>query len=164
LAPAFLKHIESGQTIVAAAALSGIGQSTVFNWLAIARNASEGVYREFMEAFTRARGKAEGAMVKEVRQAGREDWRATAWLLERMFPERFYVKQLLEVSGPDGAPITVQQAEPLIRVLSVEDREFTECQTRPEYKPGDNGQLVRHEGTMKIILVRQSDSKLEAKL
>lgn len=100
-------------------------------------------------------------MVQEVRKAGREDWRAIAWLLERMFPERFCVKQLLEVSGPDGAPITVQQAEPLVRVLSIEDHEFAECAARPEYKPGDNGQLVRHEGTMKIILIRQSASKLE---
>jgi hypothetical protein len=161
LAPGFLKHIESGQTIVAAAALSGIGQSTVFSWMAIARNAKDGEYREFLEAFTRARGKAEGAMVQEVRKAGREDWRATAWLLERMFPERFYVKQLLEVSGPDGSPIAVSAVPtfPQVRVLTVPDDEFEQAERKPAYKMLADGSLERTEGSLRIVICRQSKNR-----
>jgi hypothetical protein len=161
LAPGFLKHIESGQTIVAAAALSGIGQSTVFNWLATARNAREGEYREFMDAFTRARGKAEAKMVKEIRKAGQQDWRAISWLLERMFPERFCVKQLLELSGPDGAPITVQQAEPMVRIINIPDSEFAQCLTKPNYKQLADGSLERVEGALRILIFRQSATRIE---
>lgn len=95
----FLKHIETGHPIAAAAALSGLAQSTVFAWLAAGKKTKTGDFPEFLEAFTRARGKAQGKMVEQIRKAGREDWRAIGWLLERMFPEQFSLKQLHEVSG-----------------------------------------------------------------
>jgi len=92
-AACFLKHIEAGQPIASAAALAGLAESTVFAWLADARANQTTKFSEFLESFTRARGKAQAKMVREIRVAGRQDWRAICWLLERLWPEQFNLRQ-----------------------------------------------------------------------
>jgi hypothetical protein len=154
----FLKHIAGGLPIGAAAALSGLAESTVFAWLASGRNAQGGAFLEFSEAYTRARGKAQGKMVQEIRKAGRDDWRAIGWLAERMFPETFSVKLRHELTGPDGAPVAITgpPAFPQIRVVSVPNDEFARIAAKPNYKTLGVGSLERVEGGLKIIVVRQS--------
>jgi len=48
---------------------------------------------------------AENANVSIIYKAGREDWRAAAWWLERRFPARWGRRRRAEVSGPSGDPI-----------------------------------------------------------
>jgi hypothetical protein len=46
------------------------------------------------------------ALVKTVRIAATSDWRAAAYMLERMDPANF--SRRVEVTGAEGAPIQVQ--------------------------------------------------------
>jgi hypothetical protein len=156
----FLRHIESGQSISSAAGLSGLAESTVFSWLASARNAQGGAFSEFLERYTRARGKAQGKMIQEIREAGQQDWRAVAWLAEKMFPEVFSPKLRHELTGPDGAPITISAVSsfPQVRILTVPDSEFEQIATKPTYRTLDDGTLERTEGSLRIVLCRQSKS------
>jgi hypothetical protein len=117
--PRFLKHIAEGQTIRAAAALAGLHIDSIMRWLEAARDGDER-YFEFSELYARARGKAQSKMVAEIRRAGTGDWRATAWLLERMFVSDFSLKQTHEISGPNGGPIPLTL--PVEVVLSNDER------------------------------------------
>src|SRR5262249_34264610 len=88
--PKFLEHIESGQSISASAGLSGLSEPAVHAWLASAR-AGDTRYAEFLEGFTRARALAQQRAVDRIRKLGDEekDWRAEAFLIERMHPKDF---------------------------------------------------------------------------
>jgi hypothetical protein len=104
--PKFLAQIEKGLPVRAAAALAGLHHDTVMKWLEAARAGDER-YFDFLERYTRARGKAQDAAVERIRRVGADDWRAEAWLLERMHPADFSLKQALELSGKDGGPVAV---------------------------------------------------------
>ena len=57
----------------------------------------------------RARGESALKLMLTINKAGTMDWRAAAWILERRFPKDFG-KQLVEVTGEDGAPMRVEIA------------------------------------------------------
>jgi hypothetical protein len=88
----FLKYIENGLPISSAAALSGLAPSTVMDWLAKGRAAKNKQFSDFLEQYTRARGIALGKVVARLTRASEEDWRALAWLAERMWPEELCLK------------------------------------------------------------------------
>jgi hypothetical protein len=52
----FLAKLRSSGNVAASADSSGLGVATVYHWLALGRQRNSGPYREFLEAYTRARG------------------------------------------------------------------------------------------------------------
>jgi hypothetical protein len=52
----FLAKLRSSGNMAASADSSGLGVATVYHWLALGRQRNSGPYREFLEAYTRARG------------------------------------------------------------------------------------------------------------
>ena len=108
--------IRAGNFAQIAAVASGITEQTYYNWLnrGAADLASEeaadhaSIYAKFFEAVKRAEAEAE---VKQLRAMQTDDkWQRRAWWLERRFPKRWGQKQSLELSGPDGGPLTVTDA------------------------------------------------------
>lgn len=71
---------ERGATNRDAAAILGISETTLYNWIA-----SEN-YGDFGEAYTRAKATGRFRIVNLIADQVAEDWRAGAWLLERMDP------------------------------------------------------------------------------
>jgi len=55
-AEAFLAKLRSSGNVAASADSAGVGVATVYHWLELGRQRNSGPYREFWEAFTRARG------------------------------------------------------------------------------------------------------------
>lgn len=82
--------LERGVAIEQAAAAVGIPRRTIYNWLERAGEVgAPEVYVQFAERIEQARSKCEADLVETIADEAREDWRAAAWLLERLAPERF---------------------------------------------------------------------------
>ena len=94
-----------GASMQAAAAEASIGYSTLRRWLSKGRaEDAEEPYLSFYAEVEEASNRSEIHLLEKIRQA--EDWRASAWILSRRFPDRWSEKRSVEVSTndrPDGA-------------------------------------------------------------
>lgn len=82
-------YIEGGNSPTISATLVGIAPSTYFNWMSKGSN-QEPRFLEFLESIERAKAQSivnQVAHISKVADSG--NWRAAAWLLERMAPESF---------------------------------------------------------------------------
>ena len=87
--------IENGATYAAAAEAAGIAVSTFNEWLRDDRPR----FVEFSEAVRGANARFMTEAMKQIRMAGRKDWRALAWSLERRMPEIFGQQSKLDVTS-----------------------------------------------------------------
>ncbi|MGH8544065.1 MAG: hypothetical protein ACREX3_10650 [Gammaproteobacteria bacterium] len=82
-----------------AAAFGGIGRSTLYDWLGRGARAEvdqevpmpeeEIPFVEFFLAVQKALAEWELQQLEAIAEAGKKDWRASAWLLERRFPDQY---------------------------------------------------------------------------
>lgn len=122
-------HIASPAPVRHACAMVGIGESTFHDWMG--RGAKgEQPFAAFSEAVARARGEAQdklkavilraatGYTVTKVSGSGKAidttefDWKAAAWLAERMFPDDYGNRQKLEhsVERREERPVKFDEA------------------------------------------------------
>lgn len=104
--PALIKEISqvllAGNYICVACDYAGITEATYFGWINRATaeldrvereggevSEKEKIFVDFFKSVTRARTSAEIHSVHTLRKAGEEDWRASAFYLERSFPDRW---------------------------------------------------------------------------
>ena len=117
------RYLRDGNAISTACALVGIDESTYHKWQQRGRAELERVeeghvncrvrkeeapYVEFFKSAMRARAEGEQRHVKNIQDASSEDWRASAWFLERSRPERWGKKQKLEHTGEGGGPVQTE--------------------------------------------------------
>jgi len=81
-----LMDLADGQTRACAAERSGISERTLSHWLTQGRRGVE-PYVAFVALVKKAEREAESEAVREIRTAGKRNWTAYAWWLERKFPE-----------------------------------------------------------------------------
>jgi len=77
----------------------------------VARKANARIaIRSFRTLLKGLRPAAETRAVSGIMAAGRRNWTAYAWYLERKFPDRWGRKDKLqqEISGPNGQPVEVE--------------------------------------------------------
>jgi hypothetical protein len=89
----------------------GVGESTWYRWLEKGRYSKDrSIYREFWESIQKAEAAAEARAVSGVMAAGRRNWTAYAWYLERKFPDRWGRKDKVqqEISGPGGGAVRAE--------------------------------------------------------
>lgn len=77
------KAIRSGLTRRDAAILIDVHEDTLTAWARKGASAKAGRYYSFYQGLTRARIEGKKELVDGIREAGKQDWRARAWLLER---------------------------------------------------------------------------------
>lgn len=99
--------IRVGNYIEIAAYKAGIDRVTLHKWLKRGRCDKDGIYRELVINIDKAMAESEIRDVSLIAIAAKEDWKASAWRLERRFHERWGRKDRMEVSGPNGGPITI---------------------------------------------------------
>src|SRR5690348_5560790 len=85
VALAVAASLEDGCSIADACALAGIGESTYHGWIKRAA-AGESPFVEFAELTRAARAKGRLVHVQAIRAAAADDWRASAFFLERSDP------------------------------------------------------------------------------
>lgn len=111
-----------GATMEVAADAAGIGTSTLYAWLARAREVRSELEAgakpssitkadkgrlELLEAVEKARATDEVNRLRRISAAAEDDWKADAWMLERSRPQRYARVSRHEVMGQDGGPIAV---------------------------------------------------------
>jgi len=89
------KHISSGLSARDAAVLSGIGESTYYDWQR--EKESDGkqnpsYHVEFVEAIKKADILRKQRLIEAIRQD--RSWQSKAWLLERLYKDEFSVVNL----------------------------------------------------------------------
>lgn len=84
-----VRLIRAGNYLDTAAALAGLHQDTVRVWMRKGAKAKRGRYREFFMAVKEAEAFAENSALVRLRAAGRKNWKAEAWYLERKFPAKW---------------------------------------------------------------------------
>lgn len=82
------KHIAHGATQHFAAAV-GISRRTLFNWGQQGKRAKSGIYRVLFVQLQRAEAQFVSDTLAVIAKAGRVSWQASAWLLERRYPDQF---------------------------------------------------------------------------
>lgn len=87
----------------------GIGTSTFYRWLEQGEKQKKGIFRDFREAVKHTKAVTEVVIIDRIQKS--DDWRAAAWLAERLYPERWGRKRI-EISGPDGGPVPFSQMAP----------------------------------------------------
>jgi len=100
-----LDNLRSGMSIVAACALSSVSRSSYYSWIK-----QDPEWAEEAEAAIRF---GEAVLVSRISQAGVDDWRAAAWLLERRFPNEWGPRQevSLATTQDGGAALVVKMIE-----------------------------------------------------
>lgn len=121
-------YLKRGNYLETAAALAGVSRQAVRNWIQRANEAkAPKKYKDFLVAVDAAIAYAEDnditiidAMSKGwkaqhdskgnvIRAERAPNWKAAAWKLERRHPRRWANKERLELTGPDGGPIKVDE-------------------------------------------------------
>ena len=80
---------DTGCTVEGAAAYVGLDPSTVSRWRTRGMVEGKGIYFNFGTALMRAKAKSEATHVANIAAAAKTEWRASAWILERRFPDRY---------------------------------------------------------------------------
>jgi transposase len=92
-----VQAVKAGNYIETASAYAGIAKSTLYEWLKKGTEEEKGPFYEFSNAIKKALAEAEMrdvAIIDEVAKNG--NWTASAWRLERKFPERWGRKDSLK--------------------------------------------------------------------
>ena len=92
--------VETGVSIESACSIAGIHRSTWYEWRE----------RPEIEArLDRALAIAESRLIDSIREAGRDDWRASAWILERRYPETWSKRSEVQAAG--SVEVVVRRGE-----------------------------------------------------
>lgn len=93
-------YIASGATNEDACRLVGIAESSFYGWIKR--------YPEFSQSIKRATVQFKRTHLSKI--ASDESWQASAWLLERRFPDEYGRRAPVEVTGKDGGPVKLDEA------------------------------------------------------
>lgn len=112
-----LEGIRLGLEPSRACVLAGLTFETLNLWRTKAIEDKLPAYIEFFEDIEKAKVEHERIHLLNISEAAKAGtWTASAWTLERMFPDKYSLKTRTEITGKDGGP--VQQE---IKVISTSD-------------------------------------------
>ena len=108
--------VRAGNFLSAAAQTLGLSNSTAYGWK---KKGEDGIepYTEFSVLLAEAEGAAEQVAVQSIRNAmsnkvGAYDWKAAAYWLEHVHPERWGAKQTIElIRQASGGAATAELTE-----------------------------------------------------
>jgi len=108
---ALIAFLRAGSFVETAVAAAGISRSTFFVWMKRGEKAHMGKFRQFYLDVRKAMADFEVGAVNSIREAGANgSWQASAWLLERKFPDEWGKIERVETTGANGGPIEVAPA------------------------------------------------------
>lgn len=118
-----VQYIRVGAFVETAASAAGISKVTLYDWMRRGSRQKHGKFKDFLNAIEQAFSEATIADLARISSATDKDWRAAAYRLEKR--ERRLYGQHVQISGPGGGPIEVEQSWNL-QNLSKEELESLE--------------------------------------
>ena len=91
-----LKARESGLNQKECASIAGINEATLYKWLNKGKKARSGKDKKFYDDFELAKIKSKLFHLKKIHEE--EAWTASAWYLERVYPEEFGRKDRMDLT------------------------------------------------------------------
>jgi transcriptional regulator with XRE-family HTH domain len=112
-----LKARKSGLNQKECAEVAGINEATLYKWLNKGKKAKREKYRDFYNDFQMAKNKNKLFHLKKIHEA--EAWTASAWYLERVYPEEFGRKDRVDLKHEAQVEVskTVKEAEEYFKQL-----------------------------------------------
>ena len=92
-----LTSVRGGNFLEVAIKYAGLGKSTVYDWIAQGRKATEGPFFDFVKNLDDALAEAETTAVEQLINHGRVDYRAVTFYLERRHAARWGAKQQVKI-------------------------------------------------------------------
>lgn len=120
-----IQSLEWGNYLETAAAYAGISKETLFDWLKKGANSDSGPHKEFSDSVKKVMAVSEMRDVKNIAAAAASgQWQASAWRLERKYPDRWGKRDHVEVTGQDGGPIEITAARKILvdRITAIRER------------------------------------------
>ncbi len=112
LAERIVGYVRDGASLKDASRACGYHESTVRLWRRKGEQPrAREPYVSFSAALTRARREGKLALIGQIRTAAQHDWRAAAWLLERMYPAEFAKHTVQPPSRRDAGPASIELPE-----------------------------------------------------
>lgn len=94
-ADVLVSHVRLGAGLADAAARAGVSERTARRWMHRGRRGAEGdeAFVDFVERVNEAKAERKAELLEQIGQGrlitGEPDWKAKAWLAERLYPEDF---------------------------------------------------------------------------
>ena len=99
-------NITLGMPLKFAAEAAGITEVTFYNWLKRGEAESKGQFFEFAEHIKACKAKAVQLHLKLITKAATDgSWQASAWILERRYPEEFGRREKIDMKAELDATI-----------------------------------------------------------
>lgn len=109
--------LRQGASVGRAAAMAGISRASVFSWVKQGREGDPD-YEDFAIAVSKARAEYAQEQLAKINDA--QDWKAAAWLLERMYPSEFG-RVPVDGSAPPAIHADLLNADPAALEASIVD-------------------------------------------
>lgn len=87
-----VRHLKTGAYVETAAAAAGVSKDTLYEWLKRGAKEPGSPYRAFSDAVEKAMADAELDAVRTIDEAGKTQWQARAWRLERTKPLKYSIR------------------------------------------------------------------------
>ena len=117
-------HLAAGNSRRISAEAAGISRRTFQRWMAKGEEQTKGPFRAFRRAVIRAEAEAVTVAVGCIREAGKKNWRAAAWWLERRHPKDWGRWEQLRLSPGEAQPteIVFRIGKGPVQASSADDR------------------------------------------
>lgn len=130
---AILLATKAGATVKIAAAAAGVSDSAIFAWVRRGEEAEERRLNgerinrndarclKFVKRLREVKGKAVVRNLAIITDAAKKDWRAAAWLAERMAPDAFGKAAInMQINAGEGGDVVVTFADAIDAALAEE--------------------------------------------
>jgi hypothetical protein len=111
--------IRSGNFLETAASFAGIDKSTLHRWLKRGDRERRGACHDFAAAVDKAVADSQALAVARIAKAANDgNWQASAWLLERRFPENWGRRDRHEIKADINSTVTVSHGDEAIEKIN----------------------------------------------
>jgi hypothetical protein len=138
--------VRAGNLVEVAASMAGVSPKQLADWRrrgrSDLRNGVESVYADFVANLDAAQAEVEAEGIQELRRAGARDWRATAWYLARLYPERYGERKRVDRTSQvnlipviDWERLTIPQTRQLVELLRIASPEVDDPRINKTNRP-----------------------------